>query len=234
MVLIDFSLLNIAKANLSFSDAILSLIPLFLFILGMVVYAIFVFKFYRFVARRDIFKLNLKKHSKSFRGFLENFFHLIFYTFEYLFLFPIFTFFWFIVLAIIIMLLSETQAVSNILLVAMALVGSVRATAYYNEDLSKDLAKMLPFALLGIFLLDISNFSYYNSWLMIRQLPDLWQTIIYYFIFIVALELILRIAYLLINPLLSSKDIPSEEAETRIFPKKIYKSKRNEEEINGR
>ena len=90
-------------------------------------------------------------------------------------------------------ILSKTQDVGNILLISMTLVAAVRATAYYNEDLSRDLAKMLPFALLGIFLIDISFFSLQASIETIKLLPSMWKPMIYYFIFVVGFELLLRI-----------------------------------------
>ena len=110
-------------------------------------------------------------------------------------IFPLFVFFWFSILSVMIILLSKTQAVGNILLVSMALVASVRATSYYNEDLSRDLAKMLPFALLGVFLIDISIFSIFESIAMIKTLPSMWRPMVYYLGFVIGLELLLRIIH---------------------------------------
>ena len=67
-----------------------------------------------------------------------------------------------------------------------------------HEDLSKDLAKMLPFALLGIFLIDIGFFSWSASWELIREIPGLWKTMVYYLGFIIALELLLRMLSFLV------------------------------------
>jgi len=81
------------------------------------------------------------------------------------------------------------------LLVSVAVVAVVRATAYYKEDLSKDLAKMLPFALLGIFLVDVSFFTITSSLDVLKQLPANINLLVYYLAFIIALEFVLRIAY---------------------------------------
>ena len=80
----------------------------------------------------------------------------------------------------------------------MALVASIRVTAYYNEALSTDLAKMFPFALLAIFLVDMSFFSYQGSLTTIKQFPLMWKQLIYYLGFTIVLEFLLRI----LNPLL--------------------------------
>ena len=39
----------------------------------------------------------------------------------------------------------------------MGLVAATRITAYYNEDLSRDMAKTIPFALLGIMIIDYTS-----------------------------------------------------------------------------
>ncbi len=142
--------------NFSISEAYTILKPLILFIIGMVIYSIFVFKFYRFIARKEIFKLNLQQYNIESFAWLKKFLNVILYVVEYILLFPFITFFWFIVFSVLLSFLTREQTVQNILLVSITLVSSIRVSAYYNEDLSKDLAKMLPFALLGIFLIDIS------------------------------------------------------------------------------
>ena len=86
-------------------------------------------------------------------------------------------------------------SVAMVLLISVAIVAAVRVTAYYNEDLSKDLAKMLPFALLGVFLLDTSFFSFSEALTEIKQLFLLWENMIYYFIFVIGLEFVLRISH---------------------------------------
>ena len=45
--------------------------PLALVIVSIAVYGIFVFHFYRFVARKDMFSLNLQKHNQARRPFLR-------------------------------------------------------------------------------------------------------------------------------------------------------------------
>ena len=110
-------------------------------------------------------------------------------------MFPIIIFFWFAVLAIFLGFLGKDQSTESILLVSIALVSAVRITAYFTEDLSRDLAKMLPFALLGVFLVDRSYFKLDVSLDLLRHVPDFWQLLVYSLLFIVALEVILRIIY---------------------------------------
>ena len=46
-----------------------------------------------------------------------------------------------------------------VFLIVISLVVAIRIAAYYKEDLSKNLAKMIPFSLLGIFLVNNTLFT---------------------------------------------------------------------------
>ena len=178
--------------------------PLFLFVIGMVVYSVFVFKFYRFLAKKDIIKLDLKKYNTAKHSFLHKFIAVIFYIIKYLVIMPISIFFWFAILTCLLSFLTKNQPLESILLVSIALVSAVRITAYYNEDLSKDLAKMLPFALLGVFLIDVTYFNFSTSLNALKDVFNVIPLLVYYLLFTVLLELALRIAYA-ISSLFKSK-----------------------------
>ena len=183
--------------SLSIAEGVSLIKPLAFLILGMVIYAVLVFKFYRFVAKKDLFELNLQQYNKSEHPFINKFLGLIFYLVEYVLLFPLFTIFWFAVVTLLLTFLSSEPTLQSILLVAMALVATIRVSSYYNEELSKDLSKMLPFALLGVFLLDLDFVSYLGSFSILKELPSLWNLLLYYFIFIIFLEFILRLIHTL-------------------------------------
>jgi len=184
---------NITSTTFSIGEAQSITAPLIMFVLGISLYSLFIFRFYRFLARKDIFHLNLQKYSDNFFGFVGKFFSVLFYIIEYLIIFPLFAFFWFAVVAMILIIMAEKLDIATLLMISMALVASIRVTAYYNEDLSKDLAKMFPFALLAVFLLDIANFSYDRTWNTLATIPSMWKQILYYFGFTIVLEIVLRI-----------------------------------------
>ena len=89
--------------------------------------------------------------------------------------------------------LSKTKEVEDLLLIAMAVLTSVRVTSYYTEELSRDIAKMLPFALMGIFLIDLRYFDLSTSTELLNRVTYEWKSIFYYWIFVILLELILRV-----------------------------------------
>lgn len=184
---------DIFPVGLDISDAWDLLWPLAVYIAGLGVYAIFVFKFYRFVASRDMFELDVSRYEKSRLRWVRAFLHVVLYLGKYILLFPIIAFFWFAVLTLILTFLSRGQSFPDVLLVAMAVVGSIRVTAYYNEDLSKDLAKILPFAVLGIFLVDASFFTVSDSFDVLKESNDNRESVLYYLAFLIVMEFFLRL-----------------------------------------
>ena len=166
--------------------------PVLLVVVGMAAYAVFVFKFYRFVASRDMFGLDLSRNDQMRDAVAWDLIFLVWYVVRYVVLFPAFAAFWFAVLTLILVFLSDGRDLSDILLIAIATVSAIRVSAYYNEELSRDLAKMLPFAVLGVFIIDTPFFNIEGSLGTLREIIDHRETIAYYVIFLVGLEFALR------------------------------------------
>ena len=146
--------------ELNMAEAMTVLRPLIFFVFGMSVYAIFIFNFYRFVGRKDLFEFDLSRYQQSKHRALRVTFHFVTYVGKYLILFPVIAFAWFAILTTLLAFLARGQTINDILLISMAVLSAIRVTAYYNEDLSRDLSKILPFAMLGVFLIDISYFPF--------------------------------------------------------------------------
>ena len=187
-------------------DATATLRPLIIFVLGMAIYAVFIFNFYRFLGRKNIFDLDLDKYQQSRFQFLQVVLQLVFYVIKYLVVFPFVAFAWFVILTALLAFLAKGKPIENILLVAIAVLSAIRVTAYYNEDLSRDLAKMLPFALLGIFIVDVDYFSFPGSIEALREATTLWENVAYYLLFVIGLEFVLRIT----SPVLNLVLVPSK------------------------
>lgn len=179
--------------QLNLYDAWELLRPATIFTVGVAIYAILIFNLYRFMSRRDIFNVDFSKFEESRYPAFRKTLHLVSYVLKYLLIFPLFAFFWFGVLVVMVAFLSKTKEVEDLLLIAMAVLTSVRVTSYYTEDLSRDIAKMLPFALLGIFLIDLSYFDFTTSTDLLNRVGAQWESIFYYWVFVVVLELFLRV-----------------------------------------
>ncbi len=197
---------TLSVASMSFAESFPLYFTLLMFVLGITIYSVFIFHFYRFLGRKDIVKYNFEKHnhleSKFFKSLLSKFI----YVFKYFLLFPLFATFWFSMLSIFLLFLAKSQTLQNSLLVSVSLVSAIRITAYYNEDLSKDLAKMMPFALLGVFLIDITNFSFNNILSSYGNLYLVINTVCHYLLFVIVLEIILRIISTIYHMIFKKKD----------------------------
>jgi hypothetical protein len=171
--------------------------PVVIFIIGMTVFALFVFKFYHFVSSKDVFALDVSRYEQSKFKAARVFLHVFLYAAKYLLIFPLVAFFWFAAITLMLSFLATDQnsaaSFQNILLVAMTVVGIIRVCAYLTEDLARDLAKMLPFAVLAFLILDLSSFDAADSLDVLRQADDNRELIFYYLVFTIGLEFALRI-----------------------------------------
>jgi hypothetical protein len=170
------------------------LLKLLMFTSLIVLYSVFVYYFYKFLAKKNIFELNLNKYNDYEEPAKVKFFAVLFYILEYIIVLPVMTFFWFIVFAMLILVLAQEMSLETILLISAALVASVRITAYISGGLSQELAKLLPLILLGF---AITTPNFFNATTVLEraiQIPSLFTNILYYMFFIVAVELFMRVA----------------------------------------
>lgn len=167
-------------------------INLFLLVLLIVIYSIIIWHGYRFIARKDPLRLNLNKHNNVEQNFVSKLKQSFFYFIEYLLISPLIIFAGFSVFTVLLTVLTETSNPNSILIASAAVIGAIRMTAYYKEDLSKELAKFLPFTLLAISVLNLGIFNAEKIITHLNQIPSLFNQIIYYLLFIIILETILR------------------------------------------
>ncbi|MEM3074754.1 MAG: hypothetical protein QW727_02320 [Candidatus Pacearchaeota archaeon] len=166
------------------------------FIVFVTIYSIFIWKFYKFFARRDLLELNLSQYNKYEHDFTRKFFAILLFILEYIIILPIVTFFWFFVVTLILFLLAPGQNISNILLISAVLVGVVRITSYYSENLSEDLAKLFPLTILVVAISTPGFFNLENILSKLSSITSLFTNILLYLLVIMILEFLLRIFYL--------------------------------------
>ncbi|MCR4327672.1 MAG: hypothetical protein NUV46_03775 [Nanoarchaeota archaeon] len=182
-------------------------INLFLWSLLMVIYAIFVWKFYRWIAKKNLFELNLSKFNRSEHAVLAKLFGAVIYFVEYLIILPFMVFIWFGAFTIFLMLLTKDLELNIILFVAVAIVAAIRMTSYYKEELARDLAKTIPFTILAV---AATQGLFFDSGQLLSnfvRIPEFLSDIWIYLIFIVAVEFILRV----LDILFLAFDLHSEE-----------------------
>lgn len=172
-------------SGLSAQEGIVTVYPLIIFTVAMAVYCMVIFKLYRFISTKDIVRISEGTGSSRL--------HQIAYDVEYIFLFPVMSFLWFFFLSITLSLFASAVEIGNIFLISMATLATIRVTAYYSEQLSQDVAKLIPFGLLAIFLIEFSVKSQAAPAAVLSQIPAYAKTLLYYFVFIVILEFVLRV-----------------------------------------
>jgi hypothetical protein len=130
------------------------------FSIGMVIYGVFVYHFYRFLSKRDMFCINIEKISKgrftSSGKKTSGAPRVATFIVTNFFVFPFVIFLWFLGYSSFMFILVQHMETAIIFLVSSSLIIAIRISAYYREDLSRDIAKLLPFALLFFF--SIHNF----------------------------------------------------------------------------
>jgi hypothetical protein len=171
-----------------------------LYVFAMFVYAVFVWHFYRFIARREIIPICPTCKNKDGKISLSK---VAGYIAGHVFLFPLIIWIWFIVYSWFMFILAKDMPLGVILLVSISVIGATRLTSYYKEDLAKDVGKLLPFALLGIFLTSSAFFSETSSFFSldeieqrIVEIPLFISRIVEFVIIITAMEIILRVLFL--------------------------------------
>lgn len=171
------------------------------FSIGMVVYGVFVYNFYRFLSKRDLFNINIEKISKGHfsssgkkssgapraAAFIATNF----------FVFPFVIFLWFLGYSSFMFILVQHMPTATIFLVSSSLIIAIRISAYYREDLSRDLAKLLPFALLAIFLFDPQFYSLVDVLQRLSEMPSFLTQIASFMIVAMIVEIFLSIIYLI-------------------------------------
>ncbi|MDP6870997.1 MAG: EF-hand domain-containing protein [Candidatus Thalassarchaeaceae archaeon] len=168
--------------------------PTLVAILSIAAYSSFVFMFYRVLAKRDLVTLDLSKYADDFKGKLQKYLRSLLFVLQYLILIPLLISFWTLVLATILTLLSDGTDHSRNALIATSVVGAVRILSYWTEDLSRDVAKMLPFAVLGVFLVDSTSVQWSQFEDLLNNLPDLAEAFYTSLVLLVILETLLRMA----------------------------------------
>lgn len=190
------------------------------FAIGMVIYGIFIFHFYRFIAKRDLFKLNLSKHLSSGKNVTKIASGFAFIVTNF-FIYPIVIFVWFVVYSLFMFFLAPGLEHTTISLVGSALIIAVRIAAYYNEVLARDLSKLIPLAILGFFLLSPTFFTIDDVISRLEEFPSFIGNIVSFLIFAVIVETVLSIGYLIKQKYKPSSKIKLEEEIEKIIEEKV-------------
>lgn len=160
------------------------LLSVTLYTIAIMFYAIIIWSLYRFLSKQDIF---------IFKGMEKAKVPTLVCLLLYLVIFPVITFVAFLFFTLLLIFLAKGQALEQILIISITLIAAIRLTAYYEEELSRDVAKLIPLALLAVFLVDPSYYSFEIVLERLVALPSMVPIVLRYLLFVVLLEWTLRI-----------------------------------------
>lgn len=175
-------------------------VGLFLLVLFVVFYAILIWHGYRLIAKKNIINLDLRKYNKQGEGFFIKVVAGLLYFTEYLIILPILIFIGFSLFTILLLLLTEGIEVGTLLVISAVVIAAVRFTSYYSEDLSKELAKIIPLSLISIAIFSAGGLEISKVFTNLSLIPSFFNNILSYLVFIVFLEIILRFFDLIFSP----------------------------------
>jgi len=89
--------------------------------------------------------------------------------------------------------MNESLSIENLLLISATIVAVIRITSYHKEDLSREIAKFFPFTFLGLSLINPNLFNLDRIFEQIISIPSLFNHVGVYLLFIVLIEILLRI-----------------------------------------
>ena len=167
--------------------------PTLMAIIAIAVYSGFVFMFYRILAKKDLLTLDLSKYADDFGGKVKKYLRSVLFVIQYIVVVPVLIAFWTLVLAVILTLLSDNSDHARNALIATSVVGAVRILAYWTEELSRDVAKMLPFAVLGVYLVSSTSVQWSEFRELLESIPELAKSFFSSLVLLAILETLLRI-----------------------------------------
>ena len=180
--------------GLNLADGIEALKPAAYFAISVGVFSFAIFHLHRFMSKSDFFLIDVSPLRKSGR-LLRILLFCVIYLFRYTLLLPMVTYLWFWILVAIVAFLYNSREPREVLLMAMAVLTAVRVTSYYNEDLARDISKILPYGLLGIFLVNLGQINLETSFALMGRIGSEMANAFYYWAYVTCQELILRISY---------------------------------------
>lgn len=199
MVMTGFSITALDAYN-SFVDILpiwaQDFISFFLLVLLVVMYSVMVWKFYLFVSKKNPLGLNLnEKYKPSEHSFITRLIVGALYFVEYVLILPLLIFVIFGVFTLFLIILSSSQEVSQVLIISATVIAAIRITAYYRENLSQEIAKILPFMLLAVAVLNPATFTqvqYVEKIItQLNTIPSFLNQIWSYLLFIIIIEVLL-------------------------------------------
>jgi hypothetical protein len=147
------------------------------------------------LTKKDLFETPKIDHESK----VAVFFNKMIYYLKYIVVFPVYSFIWFLIFSFLLILLTKSRTVEELMFFAIVVVSVTRISAYISPLLAEDLAKLLPWALIIVFLTDPQTISFETVEDSLFKFTDGLLNVAKYLIFIAFVEWILRIGFWLFS-----------------------------------
>lgn len=119
--------------------------------------AIFVlwYFYHKQLSKKDLFEIPKIDSNNKFLNFINR----LAYFFKYLLLFPLYSFIWFLIFSFLLVLIAKSRPIGEIMFFGIVIVSVTRIAAYVSSKLAEDMAKLLPWALIIVFLTDPTSIT---------------------------------------------------------------------------
>lgn len=190
------SLYDITLGNIPQEYALL----IFIFVNAIIIISYIVFIFYsaNFLSRKNILGLNLAKYDKGAHPIFNRIRANFLYILEYIIILPAFIIVWFYLLAAFLTAFIGSMPLSSIILIAATLTVVIRIMAYLNEGISNDFSKVMLTVFVAFSVISPQFSDIKMTVERIAQIPSIFNLIIYDLIFVLILEFLARIIYLIV------------------------------------
>ena len=151
--------------------------------------------YHKQLSKKNLFEIPKIDSNSQFVNFINR----LVYFLKYIIIFPLYSFIWFLIFSFLLVLIAKSRPISEIMFFGIVIVSVTRIAAYVSSKLSEDMAKLLPWALIIVFLIDPQSITIesvqasFNSFM--QEIPNVAK----YLIFIAFVEWGLRIGHWMIG-----------------------------------
>jgi hypothetical protein len=181
------------------------------YVFFIILYCSFFWNFHKPVSKKEISIFNFQKYIDYDNKIIGRLIIVVLFIIEYFIILPVLLLIWFLIFGIFLFMMSKNQEPFKVLLISASAIIAIRIIAYAQEDLSRNIAKILPFTLLAVFILEPSFLSLEEFLTKVSQIPSLINNSFTIILFVFVTEFILRIFYIIPRAIKSLKS-PQEYA----------------------
>ena len=106
--------------------------------------------YHKQLSRKDLFDIPKIDSNSKFVSFINR---LVYFS-KYIIVFPLYSFIWFLIFSFLLVLIAKSMPIGEIMFFGIVIVSVTRIAAYVSSKLSEDMSKLLPWALIIVFLID--------------------------------------------------------------------------------